>query len=176
MTATAAAPRGAPSSRAALPVLYLGLSTLAFLLVGGRHAGMGGSLWFPPAGVAFGYLLVAGWRSAWLVLVARLAGGLVMFPDRYAHDPLAACVTDVASTLALVLAAELLRRVARPDSPYALLTRFLGLGVVLAPVGAASAAGLLGAAHGQPLDAAAGPAAVVGTATAVADADARLLC
>ena len=167
MTATAAAPRGAPSSRAALPVLYLGLSTLAFLLVGGRHAGMGGSLWFPPAGVAFGYLLVAGWRSAWLVLVARLAGGLVMFPDRYAHDPLAACVTDVASTLALVLAAELLRRVARPDSPYALLTRFLGLGVVLAPIGAASAAGLLGAAHGQPLDAAAWARAVVGTATAV---------
>ena len=70
MTATAAAPRGAPSSRAALPVLYLGLSTLAFLLVGGRHAGMGGSLWFPPAGVAFGYLLVR-----WLALRVARPGG-----------------------------------------------------------------------------------------------------
>src|SRR5947209_18103075 len=110
MTAIVAAPGRASNSRAALPVLYLGLSALAFLLVGGRHAGTGGSLWFPPAGVAFGYLLVRGWRSAWLVLLARLAGGLATFPERYAHDPLEAIVTDVVSTVALVPAAELLRR------------------------------------------------------------------
>ncbi len=165
MTATAAARSRVSSPRAALPVLYLALSSLAFLFVGGRHPGA--SLWFPPAGVAFGYLLVRGWRAAWLVLLARSAGGLITAAPGQGWHPLASLATDAAVTATLVVAAELLRRAARFESPYALLTRFIGLGVVLAPVGAASAAGLLGAAHGHPLEGAVWARSVVGTATAV---------
>jgi len=128
MTATAAARSRVSSPRAALPVLYLALSTLAFLFVGGRHPGA--SLWFPPAGVAFGYLLVRGWRGAWLVLVARSAGGLIIVPPGQAWHPLTTLATDTVVTATLVVAAELLRRAARFESPYALLTRFIGLGVV----------------------------------------------
>ena len=108
-----------------------------------------------------------GWRAAWLVLLARSAGGLITAAPGQGWHPLASLATDAAVTATLVVAAELLRRAARFESPYALLTRFIGLGVVLAPVGAASAAGLLGAAHGHPLEGAVWARGVVGTATAV---------
>ncbi|MGZ4613917.1 MAG: hypothetical protein ACXV1K_12215, partial [Kineosporiaceae bacterium] len=124
MTASAVT---SPSRRAALTALYLALSALSFVLVSG-HTSAGGGLWFPPAGIAFGYLVVAGWRSAWAVLLALVAGGLLTFPVEYARWPAGTVALDAGTTLALTLGAVLLRRWARADSPYALLTRFLAIG------------------------------------------------
>ena len=83
MTASTSAPQQ-PSPRApvALGSLYLVLSTLTFLLVGDHVRGPAGPLWFTPAGLAFGWLLLVGPRGAWLVLVARVAGGRHLDRDR----------------------------------------------------------------------------------------------
>jgi EAL domain-containing protein (putative c-di-GMP-specific phosphodiesterase class I)/GGDEF domain-containing protein/integral membrane sensor domain MASE1 len=167
MTLSAAAPPRAFSQRAALTTLYLAVSTLAFVLVSG-HTTAGGGLWFPPAGIAFGYLLVAGWRSWWAVLLARTVGGLLTVPGEYAARPALSLAVDTATTFALVLGAEWLRRTARPESAYALLTRFLAFGVVLAPVAEATSAALLALASGHQLDRAAWARAVVGSSAAIA--------
>ncbi|MGZ4602681.1 MAG: EAL domain-containing protein [Kineosporiaceae bacterium] len=164
MTASAVT---SPSRRAALTALYLALSALSFVLVSG-HTSAGGGLWFPPAGIAFGYLVVAGWRSAWAVLLALVAGGLLTFPVEYARWPAGTVALDAGTTLALTLGAVLLRRWARADSPYALLTRFLAIGVVLVPVAAATTASLLALAQGRSLDDGAWARGVVGSSTAIA--------
>ena len=164
MTASAVT---SPSRRAALTALYLALSALSFVLVSG-HTTAGGGLWFPPAGLAFGYLLLAGWRSAWAVLLTLVAGGLLTFPVEYGHRPSGTLAVDAGTTLALTLGAVLLRRSARADSPYALLTRFLALGVVLAPVAAATTASLVAILQGRPLDDGAWARSVVGSSTAIA--------
>jgi EAL domain-containing protein (putative c-di-GMP-specific phosphodiesterase class I)/GGDEF domain-containing protein len=117
--------------------------------------------------LAFGLLLVVGPRGVWLVLVARVIGGLLTEPLAYSAAPLASVAGDVAASLALLGAATLLRRLVHSDSPYLLLTRFLGLAVVLAPVGAATAGVLVGAASGRAVDAAGWARGIVGTATAI---------
>jgi EAL domain-containing protein (putative c-di-GMP-specific phosphodiesterase class I)/GGDEF domain-containing protein len=168
MTASTPAPQQpSPRAHTALGAVYLVLSTLTFLLAGDRGHGPAGPLWFPPAGFAFGLLLLTGWRAAWLVLAALVTGGLLTTPGTYAAAPVAGAAGDVATTLALLAAATLLRRLVRTDSPYLLLTRFLGLAVVLAPVGAGTAAVLLGVACGRPLDAAGWARGIVGTGTAI---------
>jgi EAL domain-containing protein (putative c-di-GMP-specific phosphodiesterase class I)/GGDEF domain-containing protein/integral membrane sensor domain MASE1 len=167
MSVSAAVPRGASSHRAALTALYLAVSTPSFVLVSG-HTAAGGGLWFPPAGIAFGYLLVTGWRTAWAVVLARTVGGLLTFPSEYAARPVLCVAVDVATTCAFVPAAEWLRRGASTESPYALLTRFLAFGVVFAPVAAATSALLLAPASGHPADQAAWARAVVGSSTAIA--------
>jgi EAL domain-containing protein (putative c-di-GMP-specific phosphodiesterase class I)/GGDEF domain-containing protein len=171
MTASTAAPhQPSPRGHAALGALYLVLSTLTSLLVGDHGQGVAGGLWSPPAGLAFGLLLLMGPQAAWVVLVARVSGGLLTVPAAYASAPAATIAGDVATTLALVGAATLLRRLARTDSPYLLLTRFLGLAVVLAPVGAATAGALLNVLLGPAgarVDAGAWARGVVGTGTAI---------
>ena len=90
MTASTAAPRQpSPRGHAALGALYLVLSTLTSLLVGDHGQGVSGALWSPPAGLAFGLLLLTGWRSAWVVLIARVTGGLLTAPADYAAAPAA---------------------------------------------------------------------------------------
>ncbi len=159
MTASTAAPRRpSPPSTPTVAAAYLALSILVSLLVG-----TAGPLWSPTAGLAFGLLLLLGWRSAAIVLLAAVTGGVLTAPGRYADAPLLMLAGDAATTLVLAAAAVLLRRLARAESPYLLLTRFLGVAVVLAPLGAATAVTLVG---GAP-DAGSWARAVVGTATAI---------
>jgi EAL domain-containing protein (putative c-di-GMP-specific phosphodiesterase class I)/GGDEF domain-containing protein len=168
MTAsTATPPQPPPRGGVALGVLYLALAPLA-AWAGGVGAPLAGTaLWFPPVGLAFGLLLLAGRRAAGTVLLGLLAAGVVAAPAAYLHAPLPAVAADVATTLALTGTAALLRRLAGTDSPYLLLTRFLGLAVVLAPVAAATAGILLGAAAGRAADAGTWAGNVAGTATAI---------
>ncbi len=163
MTASTATPRRpSPPGPMALAAVYLALSILVSLLVGAAGPGAG-TLWSPGAGLAFGLLLLLGWRSAAVVLLAGVTGGLLTAPGSYAAAPLLMLAGDAATTLVLTAAAVLLRRLARAESPYLLLTRFVGVAVVLAPLGAATAVALVGGAQ----DAGSWARAVVSTGTAI---------
>ncbi len=158
---------------------YLGLSTAGYLL--SQQAGSSAGLWFPPAGLAFGYLLVAGLRGIPVVIVATGAGavltpggspvpltgdasipgaGLIGVPTGLAF------ASAVALALWFGLAAVAQRGLWRADASYGSLAWFVVFGVTLSPLGAATIIATTVVLTGQPFDSALWAKVVIGTATA----------
>lgn len=151
-------------------VLALGfaaLSTLGYVLVLSPYTTQ--SLWFPPAGITFGYLVAVGWKGAPVALLARVAGGLLAAPGDYTSATAVVLLADVATTLIYTAAAEVLRsRVgSRVDASFTALATFLVSGVVVAPAGAALVGALARNAIGGAGSTRSWATAVVGDATAV---------
>jgi len=159
----------AAGSATVLDAVFLVLSVSTYLLL--RPHSQGTSLWFPPAGLALGHLLVTGRRGVPAVVVATVLGGLLSRSHEYAATPTAALAGDLvtAGWYGLV-AAALVRHGGRGGAPsYPALTRFVVLGLVLGPVGAVT--GAMFTAHmltGDPLDPAGWARGVLGHATAIA--------
>lgn len=168
--------RAGTTSRICTPSLlllsagYLALSTATFLLVrppGGQPASM---LWFPPAGLAFGFLLWAGARGIPAVALAYGCGTLLLGtspgPARSTRllIALGACVAT-AAWFGLAASAQRALWGARPS--YRALAWFFVFGVVAAPAGSATIEVLSAAGQGLPVDAGTWARCVIGNAAAV---------
>ena len=168
-----------PAARrqAVLGLAFAALSTLGYLLL--LAPGESESLWFPPAGLTFGYLVAVGWRGAPVALATRVVGGLLVTPGDYRTALATTLLADVAVTAWYAGVAELLRRRvgARIEASFTHLAAFLAAGVVVAPAGSALVAALAEGLRRMTQDGAAGgpdtpatvswAASVVGEATAV---------
>ena len=160
----------AAGSATVLDAVFLVLSISTYLLL--RPHAQGTSLWFPPAGLALGHLLVTGRRGVPAVLVATVLGGLLSRSHEYAAAPLAAVAGDVVTAGWYgCVAAVLLRHGGRGAgfATYPALTRFVVLGLVVGPVGAVTGAMLpWHLLTGDPLDPTGWARGVLGHATAIA--------
>ena len=149
---------------------YLVLSTVTFLLVN-LSSGTAAALWFPPAGLAYGFLLYTGVRGVPVVALA-LACGMVLsgIPADLAHParPLAAVGTAVGLALWFGLTSAAQRRLWRARPTYTDLAWFALFGITLAPVGGAAICVLSAAAQGVPATCGLWARWVIGIATSVA--------
>ncbi|MFN0284977.1 MAG: EAL domain-containing protein [Kineosporiaceae bacterium] len=152
------------------PVL-LGLTFAVVCIVGYLlvlpRAGTVTSLWFPPAGLTFGYLVAVGHRGLPVALLAAVGGGLLVAPDEYRTELATTLTVDVATTLWYTAAAVALRRVARVEASFTTLAAFLVLGVAVAPGGAALVTLAIAVLSGDTTTTASWATSVVGEATAV---------
>jgi EAL domain-containing protein (putative c-di-GMP-specific phosphodiesterase class I)/GGDEF domain-containing protein/integral membrane sensor domain MASE1 len=149
-----------------LGLSYAVLCTLGHLLVAPR-AGSATSLWFPPAGLTFGYLAAVGRRGLPVALLAAVGGGVLVASGEYRTALSPTLTVDVATVLWYTLAALALRRVARVEASFTTLAAFLALGVAIAPVGAALIESASAALTGGSSTRASWATSVVGDATAV---------
>jgi EAL domain-containing protein (putative c-di-GMP-specific phosphodiesterase class I)/GGDEF domain-containing protein len=149
-----------------LAVSFAVLCTVGYLLVLPREASMT-SLWFPPAGITFGYLVAVGVRGLPAALAVRIAGGLLVAPADYRSALAVHLVADLAATLCYAAAAGVLRRSARVEASFTALAAFLLLGVAAAPCGAGIVAAVAARLTSDAQAGASWAATVVGDATAV---------
>jgi EAL domain-containing protein (putative c-di-GMP-specific phosphodiesterase class I)/GGDEF domain-containing protein/integral membrane sensor domain MASE1 len=167
--------RAGTTSRIGTPSLiavsggYLALSTAAFLLVHPPAGGAPAALWFPPAGLAYGYLLHAGARGIPVAALAFSIGSLLVGAPADSGEPgtlLIAGATALSLAVWFGLAALAQRAVWHAQPTYADLAWFAVFGLAMAPAGAAGIR-VLSAAQGLPGDTAAWARWVLGDATAV---------
>jgi EAL domain-containing protein (putative c-di-GMP-specific phosphodiesterase class I)/GGDEF domain-containing protein len=153
----------------ALSGAYLALTVGALLLLQPRGPGVAPALWFPPAGLAYGYLLRSGPRGVPVVAVALGAGSLVPGTGLDGHGgglagPL---VADIALALWFGLTAGVQRRRWNATPTYTSLAWFAGLGITLASAGAAGISTAAAGWGGLPADPGVWARWVLGDATAM---------
>jgi EAL domain-containing protein (putative c-di-GMP-specific phosphodiesterase class I)/GGDEF domain-containing protein/integral membrane sensor domain MASE1 len=162
-----AGPRVSGSRRRTLLALtFVALSVIGYLLVLPR-AGTATSLWFPPAGLTFGYLAAVGPRGLPVALAVRVVGGLLLASTDYRTALAATLVADVATTLWYAATAVMLRFFARLEASFQALGAFLLVGVAIAPGGAGLVLALVEALTGGRPSSGAWASTVVSDATAV---------
>jgi EAL domain-containing protein (putative c-di-GMP-specific phosphodiesterase class I)/GGDEF domain-containing protein/PAS domain-containing protein len=168
--------RAGTTSRIGTPTLvtlsggYLALSTAAFLLVH-PPGDVPATLWFPPAGLAYGFLLHTGARGIPVVALAFAGGlGITALPLDLTHPaaPLITLGTAAALALWFGLAATAQRALWTVRASYPALAWFALFGLTTAPTGGAAICVLSAALQGAPADAGLWARWVVGIATAVA--------
>ena len=113
----------------------------------------GASPWYPAAGVLLAWALVDGWVIAPVAVVLRVAVMVIAHGGDAAHRLGPEIVRSVAIVIVYVVAASVLRTLARGRSGMRVLTVFLGSAVLAAPFVAAVLSALVdGAADvGAPL-------------------------
>ncbi len=147
---------------------YLCLSTVGYMLAQSR-SGMPLQVWFPPAGLAFGYLLVAGARGVPVVVLAGALGHALV------HGPTPGLPHESVTLLAVLATAGWYgataltqRRLWRADASYGSMAWFVLFGVIAAPVGTAAIVVAAKVAEGGgPPDLALWAGAVLGSSTAI---------
>jgi len=152
---------------AVLSVAYLCLSGIGYLLVP-RSGWTAGALWFPPTGLAFGYLVLTGIKGVCVVVVARVLGSVLLLGTGYLQAPGRTIGTDVLIALWYGLAAEGLRRLWRSEHSFGSLVQFMVIGTAVAPVGAATVTAAVELSGGVRTGTAAWAWTVLGDATAIA--------
>ncbi|MDQ1295034.1 MAG: hypothetical protein QG608_2919, partial [Actinomycetota bacterium] len=152
---------------AVLSVTYLCLSAIGYLLVP-RSGWAAGVLWFPPAGLAFGYLILTGFAGVGVVILARVLGSVLLLGTGYLQSPGHTIGTDVLIALWYAIAAESLRRLWKSEYPFGSLMQFMVIGTAVAPLGAATITSLVGLTHDVRLGTVAWAWTALGNATAIA--------
>jgi EAL domain-containing protein (putative c-di-GMP-specific phosphodiesterase class I)/GGDEF domain-containing protein/integral membrane sensor domain MASE1 len=146
---------------------YLSLSTVLYHVVDHRAASDAG-MFFPPAGLAFGFLVLFGRRGIPIVIIAQVLGCLVTSPDKLIVDPGWEALRLVAVTLVYAAGAVLLRRRWREPERIATLAWFVIIALIVVPLAAVATEVLVEKLAGADLDVAVWAQAVVGTAAAIA--------
>jgi EAL domain-containing protein (putative c-di-GMP-specific phosphodiesterase class I)/GGDEF domain-containing protein len=159
---------GTPSSLA-LSGGYLALSAAAFLLAQ-QSGGATTALWFPSAGLAYGFLLWTGARGIPVVALALTAGTTLTGTPIHLARPsslLVALGTAAALAAWYGIAAVAQRRLWDARPTYAALAWFALFGLTVVPTGGATICMVSGALQSVPVDAGVWARWVIGHATAV---------
>ncbi|HET9654036.1 MAG TPA: EAL domain-containing protein [Kineosporiaceae bacterium] len=145
---------------------YLALSAAAFLLVQPPGGASTPALWFPPIGLAYGYLLRSGVRGVPVVAVALACGTLLQAAASAQHGGLWRAMAVDAGIATWLAGCALTQRRLWHARPTATDLAWLALfGIALAPVGAAAISTLAAGTSGLASDGWA--RRVLGDATAV---------
>jgi EAL domain-containing protein (putative c-di-GMP-specific phosphodiesterase class I)/GGDEF domain-containing protein/integral membrane sensor domain MASE1 len=149
---------------------YLALTVAAFLLVRPPAGGGAATLWFPPAGLAYGFLLLVGARGIPVVALALAGGGLTLgTPFSTGSERLVVIIgAAIATAVWFGVATTAQRALWRPRPTYPALAWFAVFGIALAPVGGAAINVLAAALQGAPAGTGDWARWVMGEATAVA--------
>jgi len=161
-------------TRLTATALYLGASTVLYAVVDHRAAADAG-MFFPPAGLAFGFLVLFGRRGIPVVIVAAVLGDLVTFPEHLAADPRWEALRLVSVTVVYAAGAALLRARWLEARRIATLAWFVIIALIGVPLAAAAIEVLVERMAGAWFDVPAWAQAVVGTATAIATLTPSLL-
>jgi EAL domain-containing protein (putative c-di-GMP-specific phosphodiesterase class I)/GGDEF domain-containing protein len=130
------------------------------------------TMFFPPAGVIFGYLILRGPAGIGSTTVALLLGNAIAFPRQFAADPLTEVALAMLLSVLLAITAYPLSRIRRRNSPdtavFGVLTLFVLTGLLAAPLLTAAGTGALALLIGPPVQRVDLAQMLLGMATAIA--------
>ncbi len=130
------------------------------------------TMFLPPIGVVFGYLLLRGPAGIAVTTVALLLGNAIAFPLQFAANPRAEVASAVLLSVLLAITAYPLHRLRRRTNlngpAFGVLTRFVLTGLLAAPLLTAAGIWALALLIGPPLQGADLARMVLGVATAIA--------
>jgi hypothetical protein len=129
------------------------------------------TMFFPPAAVIYGYLILRGPAGVVATTVALLLGNAITLPRQFAADPLAEVGYAVTLSAVLAITAYPLYRFRRrsPKAPvFGVLTLFVLAGLMAAPLLTSAGIYLLGTTLGPPVQTIDLARAVLGMTTAIA--------